>query len=110
MKTLKFKKFSENAAICELKLKIQLAEQEHLNLQLCAQIKHDHSEFTDLKIDCEVKQTQSVKIFLEADLYKNSIYSHYCDFCHQMNISMKNMSKKIQYSEMIHHLHYFIMN
>ena len=35
MKTLKFRKFSENITIHELKLKIQLAEQEHLNLQLC---------------------------------------------------------------------------
>ena len=30
--TLKLKEFSENAVIHELKLKIQLAEQEHLNL------------------------------------------------------------------------------
>ena len=55
MKTLKSKKFSENAVICKLRLKIQLTEQEHLNLQFCAQIKHDHSEFINLKIDCEVK-------------------------------------------------------
>ena len=32
MKTSELQKFSENAAIHELKLKIQLAEQEHLNL------------------------------------------------------------------------------
>ena len=32
MKTLKFREFSENAAIHELRLKIQLAKQEHLNL------------------------------------------------------------------------------
>ena len=32
MKTLKPEKFSENAAIHKLRLKIQLAEQEHLNL------------------------------------------------------------------------------
>ena len=30
--TLKSKKFSENAVICKLRLKIQLMKQEHLNL------------------------------------------------------------------------------
>ena len=54
-KTLKFRKFSENIVICELKLKIQLAEQEHLNLQLCTQIKHNYSEFIDFKINYKVK-------------------------------------------------------
>ena len=110
IKTLKFRKFSENTAICELRLKIQLTEQEHLNLQFCIWIKHNHSESMNLKIDCKVKQTQSVKILLNVNLYKNSIYSHYCDFCHQINIDMKNMLKKTQYSEMIHYLHYFIIN
>ena len=33
--TLKFRKFSKNAAICKLRLKIQLMKQEHLNLQFC---------------------------------------------------------------------------
>ena len=81
-KTLKLRKFSESTVIHKLKLKIQLAEQEHLNLQFCTQIKHDHSEFMNFKINCEVKQTQSVKILLKINLYKNSIYSYYCDFCH----------------------------
>ena len=102
--------FSENAVIHELRLKIQLVEQEHLNLQLCAQIKHDCSGSMNLEIDCEAKQTQSMKILSDTDLYKNSIHSHYCDFCHQMDTGTESMSKKAQYSEMIHHLHYFIMN
>ena len=32
IKTQKFRKFSENTVICELKLKIQLVKQEYLNL------------------------------------------------------------------------------
>ena len=55
IKTLKFRKFSENTAIYELKLKIQLAEQEHLNLQLCIQIKHDYSESVNLEINHKIK-------------------------------------------------------
>ena len=35
IKTLKLRKFSKNTVICELKLRIQLTEQKHLNLQLC---------------------------------------------------------------------------
>ena len=64
----------------------------------------------NFKINCKIKQTQLIKILLNTDLYKNSIYSHYYDFCHQINISTENMSKKIQYLEMIHYLHYFIIN
>ena len=82
MKTLKSEKFSENTVIHELRLKIQLTEQEHLNLQFCAWIKHNCSEFMNLEINCEVKWTQFMKILLEINLYKNSIYSHYCNFCH----------------------------
>ena len=110
IKTLKFKKFSENAVICELRLKIQLTEQEHLNLQLCVQIKHNCSEFINLEINHKVKQTWFIKIFSDVNLYKNSIYSHYCDFCHQINTDTENMSKKIQYLEMICYLHYSVMN
>ena len=47
---------------------------------------------------------------MNVDFYKNSIYSHYCDFCHQIDTDMKNISKKTQYSEIIHHLHYSVMN
>ena len=82
MKTLKFREFSKNTAIYKLRLKIQLIEQEHLNLQLYTQIKYDCSEFINFKIDCKVKQTQFIKIFLNINLYKNSIYSHYHDFYH----------------------------
>ena len=101
---------SENAAIRELRLKIQLAEQEHLNLQLRARIKHDRSGSADLEIDREAKRARPVKILSGANLYKSSTYSHYRDFCHQMDTGTEGMSKKAQYSEVVRHLHYSVMD
>lgn len=84
----------ESTAICELKLKLQLAEQENKNLTLRAQMKHDRSVSADLEIDHEPKRARPVKILSGADLYKSTNYAHYRDFCHQM----------------VRHLHYSVMD